>query len=204
MLLELVRLASAAVAGSLMGFLIAILVVCGFAAMILNSILNIYYALLYFVVGALYTYKIFKKSQVALNENAGVERRRRDRFLKGGKEEQPEFFSWNNDHFETSSTGGSNTQFEFNEGNDDIDIGACSTQQYYKRNPLVTETQALYQRSYLLTAEQNDRLNRLNSVLEIGLTLSIFISSFLILTVEKDWWGGYLTVEKNSEIAQNF
>ena len=56
----------------------------------------------------------------------------------------------------------------------------------------------------MLTPEQNDKLNRLNSALEITLTLSIFISSFLILTVEKDWWGGYLSVEKNSQVAQDF
>jgi hypothetical protein len=23
--------------------------------------------------------------------------------------------------------------------------------------------------------------------------MSVFLSSFLILTIEKDWWGGYLT-----------
>ena len=99
------------------GVLIAILVVCGYAAMILNSILNVYYASLYFVVGALYTYRIFKKSQVALNtDNIGSSNkpRRGDRFLKGGKEEQAEFF-------ETSSTGGSAAQFEFNDGPDDFE-----------------------------------------------------------------------------------
>lgn len=30
-------------------------------------------------------------------------------------------------------------------------------------------------------------------MLEIGLTIAIFVSSFLVLTIEKDWWGGYLT-----------
>ena len=105
MLLPFVRLIAAALTGSLMGFIIAILVVCGFAAMILNCVLNIYYAALYFAVGAIYTYRLFKKSQVALNFEGGDERKR-DRFLKGGKEEQAEFFFKNQD-FETSSTGGS-------------------------------------------------------------------------------------------------
>ena len=127
--------------------------------------------------------------------------------MKGGKEEQAEFFYNNSgNNFETSSTGGSAPQFEFNDDfqyDDDI-TNTGSPQQYYKRSPLVTETQALYQRSYLLSDEQNDKLNRVNSVLEIALTFSIFISSFLILSVEKDWWGGYLSVEKNSQIAQNF
>ena len=34
--------------------------------------------------------------------------------------------------------------------------------------------------------------------------MSIFVSSFLILTIEKNWWGGYLTSDKNSHVAQNF
>jgi hypothetical protein len=31
--------------------------------------------------------------------------------------------------------------------------------------------------------------------MEIGMTTAVFLSSFLILTIEKDWWGGYLTSE---------
>lgn len=58
--------------------------------------------------------------------------------------------------------------------------------------------------SHVLTDEQNNRMNKVNSILEVGLTVSIFVSSFLVLTVEKDWWGGYLSAEKNSEEAQNF
>lgn len=33
----------------------------------------------------------------------------------------------------------------------------------------------------------------MNSFLEIALTLGIFLSSFLVLSIEKYWWGGYLT-----------
>ena len=29
------------------------------------------------------------------------------------------------------------------------------------------------------------------------MTLSVYFSSFLILTIEKDWWGGYLTNNEN-------
>ena len=62
MMLSAIRLIAATLVGSIFGVLVAIMVVCGFAAMILNSILNIYYALLYFVIGALYTYRYFRKS----------------------------------------------------------------------------------------------------------------------------------------------
>ena len=86
MLLSLVRLSFATILGGTLGVLVAIMVVCGFAAMILNSILNIYYALLYFVVGAVYSYRIFRKSSVAQNDN-DPQKKRKDRFLKGGKEE---------------------------------------------------------------------------------------------------------------------
>jgi hypothetical protein len=37
----------------------------------------------------------------------------------------------------------------------------------------------------------NDKINRLNFSLEIILTISIFLSSFLVISIEKDWWGGY-------------
>lgn len=62
MLLQFVRLVAATTVGSLLGIMVSIMVVCGFAAMILNSVLNIYYALLYFMIGALYTFRYFRKS----------------------------------------------------------------------------------------------------------------------------------------------
>ena len=86
MLIPLIRLLAASLVGSMLGVVVAIMVVCGFAAMILNSILNIYYASLYFLVGALYTYRIFRKSQVSLNEGSEG-KKNQDRFLKGGKEQ---------------------------------------------------------------------------------------------------------------------
>ena len=69
---------------------------------------------------------------------------------------------------------------------------------------MITETQALYQTSHLLSDRVNNKLNKINFLLEIGLTLSIFASSFLILTIERDWWGGYLGSKRNSTEAMNF
>lgn len=36
------------------------------------------------------------------------------------------------------------------------------------------------------------------------MTLSIFVSSFFVISIEKDWWGGYLGSDKNSTQAKNF
>ena len=58
---------------------------------------------------------------------------------------------------------------------------------------MITETQALYQTSYILSDETNDKVNKMNFYMEIFITVSVFLSSFLIITIEKDWWGGYLT-----------
>jgi hypothetical protein len=69
---------------------------------------------------------------------------------------------------------------------------------------LITETQALYYKSHTISDKLNNKINKLNFYLEIFLTLSVFLSSFLILTLEKDWWGGYLTADHNSQEAHNF
>jgi len=69
---------------------------------------------------------------------------------------------------------------------------------------LITETQALYYKSHTISDKLNNKINKLNFYLEIILTLSVFLSSFLILTLEKDWWGGYLTADHNSQEAHNF
>lgn len=36
----------------------------------------------------------------------------------------------------------------------------------------------------------NNLVNKLNSLLEITLTLCVFVSSILVLSIEKYWWGG--------------
>ena len=50
-----------------------------------------------------------------------------------------------------------------------------------------------YQNSLIISPESNDRINRFNSKLESVLAVSVFISSFLVLSAEKNWWGGHLS-----------
>jgi len=56
-----------------------------------------------------------------------------------------------------------------------------------------------YQQSNLISDEANKSINKLNSNIEITLTVFIFISSFLVLSIEKYWWGGYLSWNDSSE-----
>lgn len=102
-----------------------------------------------------------------------------DRFLRGGIENQPETFQQSDEEIKTSeSTGGSNNSTKAEK----------EPVYFFKRKPMVTETAALYQLSHLLTDSQNNRINKLNFYLEVLLTLNIFISSFLVLTLEPDFW----------------
>jgi hypothetical protein len=56
-----------------------------------------------------------------------------------------------------------------------------------------------------LSDEQNDKINRLNFILEAVLTSFIFLSSVLTLTMEKDWWGGVLGPDKHyTKTAMSF
>lgn len=50
------------------------------------------------------------------------------------------------------------------------------------------ETAALYQHSHLLSEQSNNKLNFFNFYSEAALTLSVFVSSLLVITLEKDWW----------------
>lgn len=43
-------------------------------------------------------------------------------------------------------------------------------------------------------------MNKMNFYMEITMTVAVFISSFLIITIEKDWWGGYLTSDLPEKI----
>ena len=56
------RLGLAAWIGALVGSILSILVVTGFAIVILSEFLNIYYAFFFFIIGSYYSYKIFKKN----------------------------------------------------------------------------------------------------------------------------------------------
>jgi hypothetical protein len=59
---SIVRIAMAAWIGGTSGSILSIFVVTGFAIVILSQVLNIYYALIFFVFGSYYTYRIFKKN----------------------------------------------------------------------------------------------------------------------------------------------
>ena len=56
------RIGFAAWVGALVGSILSILVVTGFAIVILSDLLNIYYAIIFFVIGSYYSYKILKKN----------------------------------------------------------------------------------------------------------------------------------------------
>ena len=57
----------------------------------------------------------------------------------------------------------------------------------------------------LLTENQNECISRVNFYLETALTIGIMLSSLLTLTLEKNWWGGYLGPDKNyGKSAANF
>jgi hypothetical protein len=77
--------------------------------------------------------------------------------------------------------------------------------EFFRRPPLVTDTKALYQTSLLFSNETNDRINKINFCLELTLTLCIFASGILTLTLERDWWGGEFTAsEHSSKPAGNY
>lgn len=61
-------------------------------------------------------------------------------------------------------------------------------EQFFKRAPLITETAALYQQSHLFSNTNNNLINKLNFYLELALTLSIFASSILLLSIQSASW----------------
>lgn len=68
----------------------------------------------------------------------------------------------------------------------------------FKRHPIILAEKpnmalALYQQSSLISDSTNYMINKFNSRMEIILTIFIFVSSILVLSIEKYWWGGYLT-----------
>lgn len=50
-----------------LGAVVSTCVVTGFAAMILNPVFNVYYAVIFFIVGSGYTYKFLKKNRIQLS-----------------------------------------------------------------------------------------------------------------------------------------
>ena len=183
-IVKAIQITLAASIGAFLGMTIAMAVVSGFAAMILVPVFNVYYAAIFFFVRSVYSYKIIKKNQIQLDGlpyQFPSKKARHDRFNKGASSD------YQNERHSDSSTGGSTSADE---------------PTIFRRAPLITETQALYQQSYILSDECNNKINKINSIIEIILTLSIFISSFLILTMERDWWG--LGPEDGDQFARNW
>ena len=60
--ISIIKTAGAAWLGALVGSVLSILVVTGFAIVILSEFLNIYYSVFFFIIGSYYSYKIFKKN----------------------------------------------------------------------------------------------------------------------------------------------
>lgn len=128
------KMISACFLGSCIGSIVAICVVSAYAAMILNPIFNLYYALIMLIIGVAELYRFMKKNKLEISlDNEFVTNTqttfhnifdkkdkdknphkpvRHDRFLRGGAEEQPDSFNSEKDvenkHDNiSSSTGGS-------------------------------------------------------------------------------------------------
>jgi len=71
-----------------------------------------------------------------------------DRFLRGGIEEQPE--SYQESGTIELPTSGNSAESTGGSSNDNADTQQKS-KQFFKRQPLITETAALYQQSHVLT-----------------------------------------------------
>ena len=156
--------------GGGLGCLTAVCVVAGFAAMILNCIFNVYYAIIFFIVGSAYVYRTLRKNQIQLtldndfsvsNLMGGAseneiyrpdhpkQRKNFDRYLRGGMEEQPDAFREG-----SNNLGEDETQMSFGEQENSSTggSGAQNNQEkhpgkenwFFKRNKGITETQALY------------------------------------------------------------
>lgn len=67
------------------------------------------------------------------------------------------------------------------------------------RPPIISGSMSYYHRSFLVSAKTNKQINRLNMRIEIILAFLILISSLLVLSVEKFWWGGLLSWSDPSE-----
>ena len=64
---SILKLISAILLGAYIGMLVAICVVSGFAAIILNPIFNIYYAFIMFIVGVAEFYRFMKKNKLEIS-----------------------------------------------------------------------------------------------------------------------------------------
>jgi hypothetical protein len=64
---SLLKVISATILGSYIGMLVAICVVSGYAAVILNPIFNIYYAVIFFIIGVAELYRFMKKNKLEIS-----------------------------------------------------------------------------------------------------------------------------------------
>lgn len=70
---SVLQLTTASFFGAVFGILTALYTITIFSEMILCSAFNLYFALIFFVGGAYYTYKIIKKNQIQSSlENEGI------------------------------------------------------------------------------------------------------------------------------------
>lgn len=116
-MIRVFKVFAAGMIGSFVGTFSSMAIVGGFAVFILAPLLNAYYAFIFFVIGSVYTFRLFQKNKIQFNMDADpvststainkfeeVAKRKRgdpkarmpDRFLKGGIEEQPSCYETDN------------------------------------------------------------------------------------------------------------
>ena len=64
---NLLKVVCAIILGAYIGMLVAICVVSGYAAVILNPIFNVYYALIFFIIGVAELYRFMKKNKLEIS-----------------------------------------------------------------------------------------------------------------------------------------
>ena len=64
---SLLKVVCAIILGAYIGMLVAICVVSGYAAVILNPIFNVYYALIFFIIGVAELYRFMKKNKLEIS-----------------------------------------------------------------------------------------------------------------------------------------
>lgn len=58
------KVITAGFVGSIVGMIIGVSVISGYALIILTPVFNIYYALIFFIIGSVYTCKLFQKNKI--------------------------------------------------------------------------------------------------------------------------------------------
>jgi uncharacterized protein YacL len=63
-IMRLFKIILAGIMGSFMGMFISLFIVFGFTLIIFTPVFNMYYALIFFVIGSVYTFKLFQKNKI--------------------------------------------------------------------------------------------------------------------------------------------